>query len=574
MDAVNTRPDPTNGPTESAPAIDRHQKQLSELTSTSLVIDGRGLHIADVDRVATSANLPVELGSDVAKRMQASVEAVDAAVAENRQIYGVTTGFGGMAGTVVSPEHAAASQNNLLSFLATGAGDEIDRRHVRAAMLLRANVLAQGCSGVRVEIVERLLKFLEADATPVVRELGSIGASGDLVPLSVIGRAVTGASDFVNVRVGDRLQAGSEALAELGLEPLSLRPKEGLAIVNGTSFSAAISANAVSETRQLMATALAIQAMMLQALQVQEDPFDDFVHQMKPHPGQIWSARIMQRLLKEGRAHANATPAQVQDRYSLRCFPQYMGSIVEGVARVTSIVETEMNSVSDNPLIDVEAERFCQSGNFLGQYLGIAMDDLRRFIGLMAKHIDVQIATLVTPEFSNGLPASLRGNDKLAFNMGLKGLQITGNSIMPMLTWHGNPIVEHFPTHAEQFNQNVNGLSWGSANLAWKSVGLFRHYLSVAAVFAVQALDLRARIRLNHYDGRAIIGSLLTPVYEAVCRTMHIEASPDRPLLFDDSDLWLEQHLAQLNQDLEGRGAIPRSVQSILESFDQEFGGT
>ncbi len=169
-----------------------------------------------------------------------------------------------------------------------------------------------------------------------------------------------------------------------------------------------------------------------------------------------------------------------------------MGPIVEGMARVSQVVEREMNSVTDNPLVDGQHERFYQSGNFLGQYIGIAMDDLRRFLGLLAKHLDVQIARLVAPEFNHGLPASLHGNGDLSFNMGLKGLQITGNSIMPLLTYYGNPLVEHFPTHAEQFNQNINGLSWGSANLASQCVELFTHYTSVALIFAVQAVDLRA----------------------------------------------------------------------------------
>lgn len=545
--------------------------KLNQAESNPLEIDGSPLRLADVARLARSRDASCCAKSTVADQMQASVDVVSAAMERNEKIYGVTTGFGGMSGVAVDPDQAAASQNNLLSFLATGAGDEIDRRHTRAAMLLRANVLSQGCSGIRFEFVERLLKFLNADATPVVRELGSIGASGDLVPLSVLGRAVTGTSEFVRVKVGDRLMSGTDALAELQLQRMELRPKEGLAIVNGTSFSSAIAANATAETRQLMALTMAVQAMMLQALQVQEDPFDDFVHQRKPHPGQVWSARMMKRLLTEGKTHLNSKPVDVQDRYSLRCFPQYMGSIVEGIARVVSVIETEMNSVSDNPLIDVQEGRFCQSGNFLGQYIGVAMDDLRRFIGLMAKHLDVQIATLVAPEFSNGLPASLRGNDEVPYNMGLKGLQITGNSIMPMLTWAGNPLTEHFPTHAEQFNQNINGLSWGSANLAWKSVGLFRHYLSVATIFAVQALDLRAKLRLDHYDGRALIGTHLVPVYEAACRAMQMDADATKPLLFNDSDVWLEQHLVRINNDLEQHGGLLQAVEPILESFDEEL---
>ena len=541
------------------------------IASTSLEIDGSKLSLADVAQVANQSGVCLFASAEVIPRMGVSAKIVERAVQANDIVYGVTTGFGGMAGVAVDGRHAAASQENLLSFLAAAAGDEIDRRHVRGAMLLRANVLAQGYSGVRYEIVERLLSFLSEDATPIVRELGSIGASGDLVPLSAIGRAITGANDFVEVRIGERLLSGHEALVELGLEPLSLRPKEGLAIVNGTSFSSAIAANATNEVRHLMAITFTVQAMLLQALQAQEEPFNAFVQEQKPHPGQRWSAQIIRRLLQEGRTHVNGKPPHVQDRYSLRCLPQYMGSIVEGITRVTSVVETEMNSVSDNPLVDVANECFYQSGNFLGQYLAVAMDDLRRFIGLMAKHLDVQIATLVAPEFSNGLPASLRGNDAVPYNMGLKGLQITGNSIMPLLTWHGNPIVEHFPTHAEQFNQNINGLSWGSANLAWKSVGLFRHYLAVAAIFAVQALDLRARSSLNHCDGRAIIGSHLVPFYESVCRAIRVEIADQRPLLFNDTGLWLEQALTRISEDIEQHGDVVRTVQPVVESFDEEF---
>ena len=546
-------------------------EKVADVSVSELSIAGKRISIREIVAVAKNEQ-SVSIINDEAmrSRIAASAETVSQAVASCKEIYGVTTGFGGMANKTISSELAAASQDNLLSFLATGAGPVIDPRHVRAAMISRANVLLQGCSGVRMEIIERLVRFFEADAIPQVRELGSIGASGDLVPLSTIARAITG-TGHVKVQIADRVVDGPAALREIGLEPLQLQPKEGLAMVNGTSFSSAVAANAVYESQNLMALTMGTQSLMLRALLVNESPFDDFVHQHKPHPGQIWTAKTTKRWLLEGRELTNGKPIQVQDRYSLRCLPQYMGPIVEGIARVHEVVETEMNSVSDNPLIDPVSGQFYQSGNFLGQYIAIAMDDLRRYLGLMAKHLDVQIASLVTPEFSGGLSPSLRGNDAVPYNMGLKGLQITGNSIMPMLTYHANPLVEHFPTHAEQFNQNVNGLSWGAANLAWKSVELFQQYSAIALIFAVQALDMRAKASYGHYDGRVMIGDLAQPLYSAVYQVLKSSPGQAKPFLFDDSDRWLEQDVEDLQQDIRDEGLVVGAVSPIVESFEESF---
>ena len=547
-------------------------KEKDSIDSTNeLTLTGKNESVRTIAAVAKKKR-SVSIGDcdSLQSRIDASVEAVSQAVSSCEKIYGVTTGFGGMANEEVSADMAVASQNNLLSFLATGAGKPIDRRHVRAAMILRANVLLRGCSGVRMEIIKRLVEFFKADAIPVVRELGSIGASGDLVPLSVIARAITGFGQ-VKVQIGDSIVDGATALPEVGFDPLELQPKEGLAIINGTSFSSAIAANAVYEAQNLMAITVGTQSLMLRALLVNESPFDEFVHQQKPHPGQIWSAAVTKRWLSEGRQSTNGKPTQVQDRYSLRCLPQYMGPIVEGIARVNQTVEREMNSVSDNPLSDRTSGQLYQSGNFLGQYVGVAMDDLRRFIGLMAKHLDVQIASLVAPEFSGGLTPSLRGNDQLPYNMGLKGLQITGNSIMPMLTYNGNPLVEHFPTHAEQFNQNVNGLSWGAANLAWNSVELFQHYSSVALIFAVQSLDMRAKASFGHFDGRILIGELAQTLYSAVYDVLECSPGQDKPFLFNDSDRWLEKDIEALHHDIREEGIIVDAVKPILESFEASF---
>ena len=582
----------------------------SQTPPSPISLDATELSIEIVAQIARGDLRPsLAIDQALKDRVAAAADCVTAAVDSGQKIYGVTTGFGGMADQRVPRELAAASQNNLLSFLAAGAGDPLADRHVRAAMLLRASVLLKGCSGVRMELIERLIQFLQHDAVPVVRELGSIGASGDLVPLSTIARSVTGRN--AEVRFNGSLMPAAEVMDRLALKPLELLPKEGLAMVNGTSFSSAIAANAVFETQSLVALSVATQAIMLRSLSALSDPFNDFVHQCKPHPGQVWVAKQIQHLLPTSKTSSDAAASwpnngsasnngsangstngstngplnghpveppsaarRVQDRYSLRCLPQYMGPSIEALSRIRSTVEIEMNAVSDNPLIDAASGQFHQSGNFLGQYLAVAMDDLRRHIGLTAKHLDVQIATLVAPEFNGGLPASLTGNTQRSYNMGLKGLQITGNSIMPMLTYLGNPITEHFPTHAEQFNQNINGLSWGSANLAWKSVGLFQQYLSISLIFAVQAIDLRAKQTLSNFDGRRLLQPASCSLYEAVCQTLDVSPSDDSPLLFDDSDRWLEQDVRLLAANIANHGSIIQAVLPLVESWKKTFGHT
>ena len=536
--------------------------------SQTIPIDGRPLSLAQTNAISDGGHsIRLSEDKDTLQRIARSVSLVEKAVTEGWSVYGVTTGFGGMADVPVPLKLASASQNNLLSFLATGAGNTIDVRHTRVAMALRANVLMQGCSGVRFELIQRMIDFLNQDAIPLVCELGSIGASGDLVPLSAIARAITGHDPEAKIQQGNKTYRCSEILKHSSMSPISLKPKEGLALVNGTSFSTAIAANCVTEVQPLIGLSLAANAMMMIGLDAQTQPFESFVHQHKPHPGQIWTAKQLRRLLKvntpsNGQAKTGAATKQVQDRYSIRCFPQYFGPVIEGLSRIEQTIETEMNSVSDNPLIASEEDCFYQSGNFLGQYVGIAMDDLRKLIGLTVKQLDVQIATLVAPEFNQGLPASLRGNEEIPYNMGLKGLQITGNSIQPLLAWYANPIVDHFPTHAEQFNQNINGLSWSSANQAWKSVELFQHYICVALIFAVQAADLRSKKNSGHADGRHLLSDELTSLYEAVYQSLG-KIPGELPLIFDDADQALQNYLEILFSNVKSNGPIAESIPEL-----------
>jgi phenylalanine ammonia-lyase len=490
-------------------------------------------------------------------------------------IYGVTTSFGGMANIRISREEASDLQNNLVWMLKTGAGRRLDSSQVRAAMALRANSHLKGVSGIRLEIIRRLETFLNANVTPHVREFGSIGASGDLVPLATITGALIGVDRSFTVDFDGEQLDSVTALERLDLPRLKLRPKEGLAMVNGTSVMTGMAALCVHDARLIIGLAVAIHALMIQALTATNQSFHPFIHDLKPHPGQVWAASKTlewvsgSRMIRDeldGR-HEIREDDLIQDRYSLRCLPQYIGPLVDGVGTVARQIEVEMNSANDNPLIDGERQVSYHGGNFLGQYVGMGMDHLRHYFGLLAKHLDIQIALLVAPEFNRGLPPSLVGNTGRAVNVGLKGIQLSGNSIMPLIMFFGNSFVDRFPSHAEQFNQNVSSQGMESALLARQSINTFHQYLAIALMFAVQAVDLRSYKIVGHYDARACLSPATKPLYEAVRKVVGVPPSGSRPYIWNDDDQSLEAHIEQIASDIAQDGIVPQAVRDLARSL-------
>ncbi|CAF1038044.1 unnamed protein product [Rotaria sordida] len=256
----------------------------------------------------------------------------------------------------------------------------------------------------------------------------------------------------------------------------------------------------------------------------------------------------------DGKLTKSSGEALVQDRYSLRCCPQFLGPIVETMYDITQIIEIEMNSANDNPLIDTDTGKVYCGGNFLGEHVALAMDRLRQVIGLMAKHLDVQVAQLVTPEFNNGLPACLVGNRARQVNIGVKALQICGNSIMPVLLFLGTSITDKFPTHAEQYNQNINSMGQMSACLARQSISTLCQHLSICLLVCVQALDLRANIieKETNYDARPLLSENTRRVYEAVRLIINVPIDRKRPYIWDDGEHALDEHIARVAENLIG----------------------
>ncbi len=537
-----------------------------------------GVHPLTIDQVAQVARYGAKViithQEEVLQKVKASCNWVAEAVASGEPIYGVTSGFGGMANVVISPNLAQELQNNLMRYHKVGAGQRLSLADVRAGMLLRANSHLHGASGIRLQLIQRIETFLNAGVTPHVREFGSIGASGDLTPLAYITGALVGLNDHYTVDFNGEDMTAPEALQILGLEPLELLPKEGLAMMNGTAVMTGIAANCVYDAQILLALSLGAHALALQGLNGTNQSFHPFIHECKPHPGQIWSAQQMLELITDSAlirneldgSHDYRGSQPIQDRYPLRCLPQYTGPIADGISEIVKQIEIEINSVTDNPLIDVANNASYHGGNFLGQYLGTSMDNLRYYLGLLAKHLDVQIAMLTMPEFNNGLPASLVGNTDRPVNMGLKGLQITGNSIMPLLTFYGNSLTDRFPTHAEQFNQNINSQGFGSANLTRRSLAIFQQYMAIALMFGVQSVDLRTKKIANHYDASQCLSPATRQLYLAIKEVVGKPPSAERPYIWNDNEQALDEHIALIAADITAGGRIVQAISSVIST--------
>lgn len=548
-------------------------------SNNTVVLSEKNLKIDDVVSVARHGR-QVRLTEDTntLQRIRVSRDYINNAVKNAQPIYGVTSGFGGMANVVVSPEQATELQNNLVRYHKVGAGRKLSLEDVRAAMLVRIKSHLYGASGIREELIRRMSIFLNAGVTPYVYELGSIGASGDLTPLSYITGALIGVNCDYKVDFNGEEMDAPAALEKLGLSPLQLLPKEGLAMMNGTSVMAGIAANCVYDAQVLLALSVGVHALAIQGLKGTNQSFHPFVHNCKPHYGQKWTASQMLNLLVGSQlsrdeldgSHDYRGEQPIQDRYSLRCLAQYTGPIVDGLSLIAQQIEIEINSVTDNPLIDIDNQACYHGGNFLGQYVGTAMDQLRYYIGLLAKHLDVQIASLVAPEFNHGLPASLVGNTERRVNMGLKGLQITANSIMPLLSFYGNSIVDRFPTHAEQFNQNINSQGFNSATLARRSLEIFQQYMAIALMFGVQAVDLRTYLVAGHYDATKCISPATKQLYLAVLQVVGQTADSQRPYIRNDDEQGLDLHIAKIAADIANGGLIVKAVQDTVSSLSEE----
>jgi histidine ammonia-lyase len=447
---------------------------------------GEPLSLQDV--VAVSRGAAVELPPAAVERIGAARRVVEATVESNATVYGVTTGFGSLANVRIAPEQADALQEGIVRSHATAVGRPLSREETRAMLLLRAHVLALGHSGVRVEVVERMVEMLNRDLVPAVPEQGSLGASGDLAPLANLSLPLLGRGELLVD--GVPVPAG-EALARAGLAPLELRAKEGLALVNGTQGMLAVGTLAADRVARLCRTADVVAAMSVEAALGSDRVFDERLTALRRHPGVETSAANLRRLLDGSAIVASHRDSEhlVQDAYSLRCAPQVNGATREALRFATSVLEIETNSVSDNPIVLPESGEVLSGGNFHGQPVAVALDALAAAAVPLASIAERRLYRLLDPARNNGLPAFLV--ERSGLNSGFMLVQYTAASLVSECKTLAHPAsVDSIGSSAGQEDHVSMGMT--AARHARDVVANAEVVVASEALVAAQALDLRA----------------------------------------------------------------------------------
>ena len=445
------------------------------------VLIGERLTLEDLRRVVF-AYASVALAPPAVEQVRRARAVVDGLVARGQVVYGITTGVGDLATVAISPDQAAALQANIVRSHAAGVGEPLPAEVVRAIMLLRAHTLALGYSGVRLETLQTLIAMLNAGIVPLIPAQGSVGASGDLAPLAHLALVVMG-EGRVLTEGGSRPAA--DALREVGVQPMILAAKEGVALINGTQMMTAVGALALLRAEVAAKSADVTGAMTAEALLALPAAFDPDLHRVRPQPGQQTSAENLRRLLAESRL---ARPAdRVQDAYALRCMPQVHGAARDGIAYARRAVETEINSATDNPLIFAEAGKVVSGGNFHGQPVALALDVLAIATAALATIAERRIERLVNPHLS-GLPAFLTREGGL--HSGLMLAQYTAAALVSENKVLAHPAsVDTIPTSANQEDH----VSMGSiaARKAARVVEHVAQVMGIEALCAAQALEFR-----------------------------------------------------------------------------------
>ena len=482
----------------------------------TIVIDGSPLTRADVISVARDG-AKVVAGPGLTGRMTPARDVVELAVDSQEVVYGITTGFGALASTHIGRHQTEALQYNLIRSHAAGVGEPLPDDLVRAMLLLRARTLSQGHSGVRPEIVERLIQMLNLGILPVVPSQGSVGASGDLAPFAHLALPLIGEGE---VRWNGEILSGADALAKAGLEPLRLHTKEGLSLLNGTEGMAAMGVLAHDQASTLLLAADVACALTVEAVLGSSRPFRPEVHALRPHPGQQRSARRIAALLEGseiGASHADDFNHAVQDAYSLRCAPQVHGAVADTLDHMARVLEIEIGSVVDNPIVFPDTSEVISAGNFHGQPLAFVLDFCAIAVTELGSISERRTDRMLDPTRSAGLPAFLSPDPGV--NSGYMISQYTQAALVAENRVLSHPAsVESIPTSGMQ--EDHVSMGWGAGRKLVPILDNTRRVLAVELLCAAQALEYRQPLR----------SAPATAAVAALIREHVPPLSEDRPL--------------------------------------------
>ncbi len=505
-----------------------------------LELEGRSLALEEVELVAAPEASPeVRLADAGRENLRQGRRVIERVLESGEAVYGVNTGFGRLAEVVVPPEARRELQSNLIRSHSAGVGDPLPTEVVRAIMLLRANALARGNSGCRPEVVDALLALLNHKLHPVVPSWGSVGASGDLAPLAHVALALTGEGEME--REG-RVEPAEHALKGVGLSPLELRAKEGLALINGTQATTALGILSLLRAERAVEVAEVAGATSLEGLMGTPQAFRAKVQEARPHPGQVTSASRLRALMEDSEireSHRHGDP-RVQDAYSLRCMPQVHGAAREALGYVRRILVTEANSATDNPLVFPDDGSVVSAGNFHGQVVAQALDFLCMALADLASISERRLERLLNPDLS-GLPAFLSPEPGL--RSGLMIAQVTVVDLLSEMRTLAHPAsVDSVPTSAGQEDHVSMGL-WAGRKV-FRAVECLERVLGIELLAGVQALEFRRpleparRLRRVRSAVRERVPAVeedrvLAPDLEAMARLvrhggLHTVAAPDR----------------------------------------------
>ncbi len=453
-------------------------------------LDGQRLSLAEVSAVAR-AEERVALASESRRRIEESRRVVERIIAENRTVYGVNTGFGKLSDIRIDRSQIRDLQLNLVRSHSCGLGNPLSIEEARAMLLLRANVLALGYSGCRAVVVETLIEMLNRGVTPVIPEKGSVGASGDLAPLSHLALTAIGEGEAF---FEDARMSGADALQRAGITPLQLEAKEGLALLNGTQAMAAVGGLALHRAARLARLADVAGAMTLEALKGTPVAFDERIHAARPHRGQSEVAAHLRELLRDSEIRAShvENDPRVQDAYSLRCMPQVHGAVRDALAHACDVVEIETGSATDNPLVFTDTRELLSGGNFHGAPVALALDYAAIALTDLMSISERRIDRLVNPDSNEDLPPFL--TTQPGVGSGFMMLQIVAASLLNEAKVLAHPAsIDNVPTDGGKEDHVSMGMT--AATKLRAIVELAERMLAIELITAAEGLEHRQPLK-------------------------------------------------------------------------------